>query len=721
MTRTLRGLWSRRQALAPVAALAAALVAAVTVCVVRGRQEGDPGLVAPLVALGCVSLVAPARALAEDRRAEAALARLRGLGGLRLVGHLLAEPLLAVLAGGVVGLGVASVFAAPALTGLLVLAATVVGAALAIGVALGVHLREPLSLQVSRLARPRQASTAATFAGLLALAAAGYAVFAAGQHPAGPRWLVDAAPALVGLAIGQVLVWLLRGTARLAVARTGSASAGPFLAVRRLARRTGTVAPLALVVAAAVTATVAGTAAASSQHWVDQSARLDVAAPVRVQLDGVAAAQVLDLTHRVDPRGRWLEAAVVLPRGEDGRRTVLLDTDRYARVSAGLLGTTAAAPVSAHVAALGGGAGALGRGGTVVLAARVTGRVPATVRFDIDYVTDQNYVATRTLRVRPGRDGVVAARVHVGGCSHGCVPTGLTVDAAGRTRGISSLTLRTLRFAGIDLPQTFGLAGGSLPLSGPSLSGPSPTHRPVSTGVPVPVIATAGPTTQVRGPDGGELPASAVARVAALPLVGARGTLADLRRALAGALPTSPSARVFVLARADTPAAVLAGLTGERQTLAQVHARVDAASGAGRARTALLGGLCCLLVATIALFAGISRQRRELAHETASLRVVGLPLARLRHSVRVELLVCGLAGLVAVGLGSWLAGVLLLDRLPLLDVPADALAPDTRARPVVLVAGALVALVLVVVVAGRGRAVREGASRPVLLREEGVE
>jgi hypothetical protein len=715
MTRTLRGLWARRQALAPVAALSTALVASVTVCLVRAGREGDPDLVAPLVVLGCVALVAPARALAADRRTEAALARLRGLGGLRLLGHLLVEPLLAVLAGGLVGLGVAGAFVPPAPTGLVVLAGTLVASAAATGVALAVGLREPLSLQVSRLARPRPASAAATFAGLLALAASGYAVFAAGQEPAGPGWLVDAAPALVGLAVGQLLVWLLRGTARLAVARSTSASAGPFLAFRRLARRTGTVTPLALVVAAAVTATVAGTGAVSARDWVDQAARLEVAAPLQVPLEGVAAAQVVDLTHRLDPRGRWLEAAVVLPRGEDGRRTVLLDTERYARVSAALLRETDAAPVAARVAGLGRGAVTPGRGDSVVLAGRVSGRMPRAVRLGLDYVTDQNYVATRTVRVRPEPDGSVAARVHVDGCAHGCVPTGATVGAVGRSGGSSSLSLRTLELAGVDLRQVFGLTG-SLPLTGPAT-----THRPVLADSPAPVIASGGPARRVQAPDGSERPAATVARVPALPLAGARGTLADLRRTLAGSLPTSPSARVLVLARANTPARVLARLPGKPETLAQVHARVDAASGAARTRTALLAGLCCLLVAAITLFAGTTRQRQELAHETASLRVVGLSLGQLRPSVRVELLACGLAALAAVGLGSWVAGALLLRELPLLTVPGDALAPDVGVRPVVLVAGALVALLLVVAVAGRGRVVRETASRPALLREEGVE
>lgn len=724
MTRTLRGLWARRQALAPVVALATALVASVTVCLVRGRHAGDPALVAPLVVLGCVALAAPARALADDRRPEAALGRLRGLGGLRLVAHLLAEPVLAVLAGGLLGLGVASAFVAPAPAGVLVLAATVAGATIAMGIAFAVCLREPLSLQVARLARPRPSSSTATFAGLLALAAAGYAVFAAGQRPAGPRWLVDAAPALVGLAVGQVLVWLLRGTARLSVARSGSASAGPFLAIRRLARRTGTVAPLGLVVAAAVTATVAGTAAASAREWVDQSARLQVAAPLQVRLHDVAAAQVLGLTHRLDPDGRWLEAAVVLPRGADGRRTVLLDTARYARVAAPLLGGTAAAPVAAHVPNLAPGAsrraGSLGHGHIAVLSGQVTGRLPRAVRVSVDYVTDQNFVDTRTMTARPDAQGTVTAKVRVDGCGHGCVPTGLKVEAAGRAGRTSALSLGTLGFAGLDLRAVFGLPG-TVPLSGPSVSGPAATRRPVAATKPVPVISTAAGATRVQGPDGGERPARAVARVAGLPLVGARGTLADLGVTIAGALPTSPSAQVLVLARSDTPASVLAGLPGQRQTLAEVTARVDSASGASRARTALLAGLCCLLVAGIALFAGIARQRRELAHETASLRVVGLPLARLKPSVRVELLVCGAAVMIAVGLGSWLAVALLLGRLPLLAVPANALHPDDGVRAGLLTAGALVSFALVAAVAGRGRVVRERASRPALLREEGVE
>ncbi len=737
MTRTLRGAWARRRELAPVAALAAALVASVTACLAEGRVAGDATLAAPLVLLGAVALVAPARSVAAERRDDAALARLRGLGGARLVGQLLAEPVLALVAGGLVGLGVAAAFwpGSVAAGGLVLLVVAGFGA-LAVAVALAVGMRERLADQVSRVARPRASSSAATFAGLVSLAAAGYAVFAARQSTVPPRWLVDSAPALLGLALGQVLVWLLRGASRAAVARSAASRTGVFLATRRLARRAGSLTPLALLVAAAVTATVAATAAASAYDWVDQAARVRAGAPVQVPLDGVGAARALTLTHRLDPAGRWLMAAVVLPPGEGGRRTVLVDSPRLARVSGAVLAGTGAAAVARLVPDLGHepgvragrahGSPSVARGDVLGLRGRVTGRPSAWLTVRVDYVTAADYVTTGTVGTRPDGHGLVAARVRLPGCSRGCVPTALTIDVAGDATG--TLSMRSLGFGGLDLLRVFGLPAAI------SLSNPPSGLRPVRASRPVPAIGTPGTTSgrapgatsrtvgalRVQGPDGTERSAAPRGRVAALPLVGTRGVLADLGTALAGALPTSPAAQVLVLARADTPSTMLSRLPGTPVRLAQVHRRVAAASGAARGGAALLTGLCALLVTAIALFAGVARQRRELASETAALRVTGLPLERLRSSVRVELLACGAAAAVGVGLGSWLAVGLLLARLRLLTVPADAVAPDGGARPLLLVAGSLVALGIVVLVVGLGRVVRERASRPALLREEGV-
>ncbi|HEY6932226.1 MAG TPA: FtsX-like permease family protein [Marmoricola sp.] len=714
MTRTLRGAWTRRRVLAPLAVLAAALVASLTVCTALAGDSGDAALVGPLVLVGAVVLAAPARAVADERRGELALGRLRGRGRLRLVAQLVAEPLLALLLGGLVGLAVGTAVApGDASTGVLCLLGVAAAGCLAVGAVLAGRLREPLADQVAPLARPRRSSAPVTFAGLVVLAAAGYAAFAAHQRPAGPPWLLDLAPALCGLALGQVLVWVMQALARLAVSRSEFASPAVFLAVRRLARRPGTLAPLALVVAAAVVATVAATAASAGHRWVDQTARLGAGAALQVHLHDVGAAQALTLTHRLDPRGRWLMAAVLLPR-QGGTRSVLVDTPRYDRVAGPVLSGTAAAPTDRLVDRLTTGPRPA-RGDLARLTGRVSGPLmPTAVQLRVDYVTDGNYVATRTLSARPGPDGVLQARQAVPGCTHGCVPTAVSLDARGPRVG--TLSVSVAEFAGVDLRTTFGPQ-----LHRVSLVHPPTGLRPVSTQRPAPVIVTGRDrASRVQGPDGSTRPASVHGTVAALPLAGTHGTLGDLGTALVGALPTSPSTQVLVLARGDTPARLLAALPGDPVTLAQVHRRVDVRSGAARTRTALLVGLCALLVAAIGLLAGLDRQRRELAHEVAALRVVGYPTDRLRPSVVVELLACGVAALLAVGLGSWLAVALLLDRMRLLTVPADAVAPDDAAPAWLLASGGVVALLLVAALMGRGRAVPERSSRPALLREEGV-
>jgi hypothetical protein len=100
--------------------------------------------------------------------------------------------------------------------------------------------------------------------------------------------------------------------------------------------------------------------------------------------------------------------------------------------------------------------------------------------------------------------------------------------------------------------------------------------------------------------------------------------------------------------------------------------------------------------------------------------VVGLDSGRLRPSVRAELLAGGLAASAAASLGSWLAVGLLLARLPLLRVPPDAVPPDLGPAAWLLAAGGLTALLLAVVLLGQGRRLAEPATRPALLREEGL-
>ncbi len=101
-------------------------------------------LTAPLLLLGAVAVPSIGAELAVARREEIGLARLRGIHGIRLWRFLLVEPLLAIVLGTLLGLGVGAIgtvlttrtwldAAAPALQQpALVTAAVIAGAALVI-------------------------------------------------------------------------------------------------------------------------------------------------------------------------------------------------------------------------------------------------------------------------------------------------------------------------------------------------------------------------------------------------------------------------------------------------------------------------------------------------------------------------------------------------------------------------------------------------------------
>jgi hypothetical protein len=197
--------------------------------------------------------------------------------------------------------------------------------------------------------------------------------------------------------------------------------------------------------------------------------------------------------------------------------------------------------------------------------------------------------------------------------------------------------------------------------------------------------------------------------------------LADLRSALYGSGPTIPGADVMVLAAADTPANVIAQLRAAGatvRTLEEIETAERLATGAVTARVyAVLAG-CCLAVALLALIASAARQRAAYRTDVAAMRVVGVPTSQIRSAGMGEL---GLLALVAVvaGTGTGLiASRLLLDALPLAVVPEFALPlqPASSVLPAVGT-GVLLALV-VVVVAGRGRAVDLDRTRPSILRDE---
>lgn len=762
MSRTLRGVWSRRGTLLPLLLLTVVVVAgAVTVLGFADAAGTSALLVVPLLLLGLVAVPATGRELASARRPEIAISRLRGVEGLALYRVLAAEPLLVLVVGGILGIVVGAAGSAlaarlwvnadaalPGVSAVLAGAAIVVVALLAVLSGMASALREPLNEQISLAARPRSASTAAIFASILVIVGAAVAVYRSSVAGPDPDLVVLAGPALVGLAVGQVVVWLVRLLARAAVGRTARGGLGGFLAVRRLARVADAAAAVRVLVAASVVAALAVTGATQVDDWTDDTARLRAGAPVRVDLD-VDAGGALALTQDLDPDGRWLMAAVLVPgEGSVPARRAFVDTTRYDRVVGDFFGGTAAAGVTSELAALGEGDSSLASGSDFTVtaegvSARRAGRMRPIVVLTYRAGTDEKRVARARLDI--GTDGgststTVAAR----GCDQGCVVTGITLE---RLAGDTTLpwVLTGVDLGGSDLLtsgwkpafETRNFRGTEIP-GGPEIVDNGllaiPTGRqlkavPTDTVDSVAVLATDTATwdgkPQLDSPGGEERPADVLGRLPALPLVEGDGLLADLRVADAGAPPTVPAAQVLVLARSDTPPDVLSALRNQASSapvsLAQVERRTADETGAAQARVYSLMAGFCLVVALLVLAAAVNRQRAAWTREVAALRVIGVPTRTLRGSGRVEVVVLVVASVIATVVGAVLAVRLLLGHLALVTVPLHAvpLRSNLEAWPVLL--AAVVVALIVGLVSGRGRRVTTQTGRPAILREEGTQ
>ena len=220
----------------------------------------------------------------------------------------------------------------------------------------------------------------------------------------------------------------------------------------------------------------------------------------------------------------------------------------------------------------------------------------------------------------------------------------------------------------------------------------------------------------------GDRPADPRGSYAALPLVGGVGVLADLVAASVASGPTVPSADVRIVAAADTPDELLARLaeaTGSQpRTLEDLRAGLGRAAGADQARAYVLMAGACVLVALLALTAGVARHRRGYRRDVAALRVLGIGVATARRAGRAELTSLAVLVVLAVAVGGWVAVRLLLAGLPLLTPPPAAQPLDTGPRLLALLLPAALAAAAVLLVGGRARVVRDATTRPSLLRDE---
>jgi hypothetical protein len=771
--RLVRAAWTRRGTLTVLFSTMLLLVSGCVMVLALAEDAGtSSALAAPLVLLGVVALPAVGARLASERRAELGLARVRGRYGLRLVWFAAAEPLLTLVLAAAVGMVLGAAGAAWAGrawfsgsgsvsiggdTGVAV-AGLVIAALVCVMIGHLSALRAPIADQVQhpRSGHPRSSSSAALFLQIVLLLAALLVAVRVGRDPSvGPDWLKFASPALVGLAAGQCAWWLLRFVADQVRSWSAERSLPAFLAVRSLSRRHHHAAALRMSLASSAVAVVAlgGTVAVDS--WVDDAARLEIGAPQRVSTDRGALA-ALTLTRDLDPTGSWLMAAAFVDSGRPGGsdRRAFIDSERYEAVLGDFYDDTAAAAVEHELSGLQvGNPVAPATGDTMELrveslGSRATGKV---ARLIVSYVNDEGAIGFVVTKIVLARHPT-ATRAAVEGCSAGCVVTGLAFEPTAVRRPAPRLLITEFTFAGTDVlkeewttSRDLGRARPRTPVrfTGdiverdqglavllPQLafgSAPIVAAEPASTQEPLGVLATSGLTLEtdrprIAGTDGNERPARVADTLPALPLVSGDGVLADLPRALVGAGATVPDAEVFILARSDTPADLVAALQraggGAPQVLADQIVVTRSAANTGQSNVYLVIGAMCLALALIGIAGDVGRQRAERGLDTAALRVIGVDVTATRRAHRIEVtaLTCWTAGAVAVTAA--VVPGLLLPSFPLAQLPSYAVPLDTGLGMPWLLAAVVLTAGVTAFVGSRVFAGTTAQSRPATLRED---
>lgn len=307
-----------------------------------------PLVLGQLAALVVAVLFAVARAAADERRGEAALARLRG-GGARgarmlLLGELLPPVVVGVLAGSIGAVGIDALLRSrvlppgvPAEIGASTVAAVLVGAlvaALAVTLAVGRVARQPVAALLHRLpllpVLPGSIGVGTWVA--LALSVAAVVVLRTSSEPTP---LALAAPTLVAFAVGLVaagLVVRFGSAAATRARRRGrvAAALGWAGAARRPAGR------LVVVITAIATASaiVAVNAAVVGARNRALRAELEAGAPYALQVATYDLDALVDLVHAADPSGTAASVVAVTRPADAGAPATLAVDPRQLRTIA---------------------------------------------------------------------------------------------------------------------------------------------------------------------------------------------------------------------------------------------------------------------------------------------------------------------------------------------------------------------------------------------------
>jgi hypothetical protein len=684
------------------------VVSAGAVAVVGASRVGHtPAGVAAMLALyGAVALAEQTARSTAARGHDVALARLRGLTGPRLVGFaaapLLAVSLVGITAGAFAGVGLAGRIAHHWHTSysvgtreVVVAVALLVGAWVTVALVSTGALRRPLTDAITVLPRRRADPLVARFLEILVVAAAALAVYEA--HNGGHSWVPVVAPALVALAAGQVVTWLLALTPRL------GHRLGLVLTTRRLRRDPDPGSVVRILVAAAVLLAVTLTGGRAAAVWRDDAAHLRAGGPTVVPFTA-GGLRAFAASHDADPDGRWLMAAVAINDLRPGFRRVFVDAARWPAVVGDFFAGTSAAGAAAHISDLAGQADPVLARSTHVRV-RVSALAPAGQGLVmLRFASDAGY--PKQIRVRIDRDGWTSWPLP--SCRIGCAL--LSVRAAGGSGyRVEKLVVGStdVLTAAVDHP------GGRPTVLLDANRSVTPTQDALTTpgvrlGARVPGLDATSPAVSVIG------------SVSAIPVLGRYGSLLDLSRVLRGAVGTVAAGEAFVVARADTPAEVLTTLhddgggtpTGYDAT-AQVLANTPQARGDALALLVALGVALVALTHLAAWLAGQVGRRRT---EVAGLRAAGFVSGVVRRAYLVESLV--LAAVVLLGSGVAAAATMqtLLRPMRLVGGWTDAPAVVLGLRPWVLaptVAGVAVvtAAACVVVFTRFGRSARPSALR----------
>jgi putative ABC transport system permease protein len=683
------------------------------------------GAAAGAVLIGVLAVVLISTTAARRRRHELALAKLRGVRGRRLATLAMNESALLVLVGAVLGVflgwGVAEVAArawlgggvdatVPASTGSLVV--LVVGFSL-VGVAAGVArtVREPIHLQL-RPERPRAASALAIVGRVVVFVAAALGVYQLRRaEVSDPPWWALSLPVLVGLAGGLVAVWLIRWAARLLTALTRQRSGGgPYLAGRRLLRRGDLLAVVPFVVAAIVLMVVAGAAWNAGSQWRESTALLRTGGPVAISSAKDAEA-TLKATRRADPDGEWLMAAVSV-EGDSGGvyRRLFVDTTRWERVLAPeLSGSATAIPSDVDPGVL----DALRASGLEDPGLANGDRLSVSIDLDVrragassndlrlELVDPRGTVHIETVRLAPY--GRTSLSFPVPYCREACDVQSFAIDPVrgyavwfnGRITleelaiGDTDLLTRDWRPANGEAVRFEPTPGGGL--SGAARSQPVFSELAAATGS-IPIVTAGGldltdPEASVEpgtvlGIGGGSLQARAVGDVDSLPIIGDSGLMGDLTTFLDSERFAETVGDSVVIARADTPNAVLESLAAsgidpsERVSTGDARRLLDNDPYAQALRFFWLAAGLVAVIALCAVTTALVSQRPARAQESAALRVAGMRRRQLRAAVVVEVGV--VAALVAAcgWLAAWLSTWATLSALPLGEPAAFEPAPE---------------------------------------------